>query len=93
MKKCSYSKGFVAGAIIGAIGALLLAPQSGKKTRKVLSETFNKKEDILEETKDAAEDLIYRTKKSIEDSIDKLTQTIEQKEHDESNGNKEFFNI
>jgi len=46
--------GFLAGAIIGAGAALLLAPQSGAETRRVLKTYAEKaEEEVLEKAKEA----------------------------------------
>lgn len=49
---------FLAGGVIGAGAALLLAPQSGKKTRKVIS-------DFAEDMKEHAQEYAERLKEKI----------------------------
>ena len=90
MCKC---KGFVLGALIGgaigAIAALLLAPQNGEQTRQWLVKTKEENQDKIDNLKNSArkttETVIataIETKDAIEDSLSKLTETIRGKEGD-----------
>ena len=63
---------FLAGAVIGAAAALVLAPKSGKDTRKYLSKTSQESRDAMEmsgkELMDRGKDLYERGKKIAEEA-------------------------
>ena len=65
---------FVAGAVIGAAAALLLAPNSGKDTRKYLGKTTKNTREAVEsggrEMMDRGKELYDRGKKIVEDAGD-----------------------
>jgi gas vesicle protein len=65
---------FLAGAVIGAAAALLLAPKSGKDTRKYLSKTTKDSREAMEssgrELMDRGKELYDRGKKIVEDASD-----------------------
>ena len=65
---------FLAGAVIGAGAALLLAPKSGKDTRQYLSATTKNSREAMEssgrELMDRGKDLYDRGKKIVEDAGD-----------------------
>ena len=65
---------FVAGAAIGAAAALLLAPKSGKDTRKYLSKQTKSTRDAMESSgrdmMDRGKDLYDRGRKIVEDAGD-----------------------
>jgi gas vesicle protein len=65
---------FLAGAIIGAAGALLLAPKSGEDTRKYLTETGKEGRHAMEESgrelMERGKELYERGKKIAEDAGD-----------------------
>jgi gas vesicle protein len=65
---------FLAGAVIGAGAALLLAPKSGKDTRQYLSKTTKNSREAMEssgrELMDRGKDLYDRGKKIVEDAGD-----------------------
>ncbi len=65
---------FLAGAVIGVTGALLLAPKSGKDTRKYLARTTNDGREAMEssgrELMDRGKELYERGKKIAEDASD-----------------------
>jgi len=65
---------FLAGAVIGASAALLLAPKSGKDTRHYLSKTTKDSREAMEssgrELMDRGKDLYDRGKKIVEDASD-----------------------
>jgi gas vesicle protein len=65
---------FLAGAIIGAAGALLLAPKSGADTRKYLSKTTKDGRQAMEESgrelMERGKELYDRGKKIAEDATD-----------------------
>lgn len=64
--------GFFIGAMGGLLTGLLVAPGSGKDTRKKISDTATKfKEDLQE----IAEDTIETTKKSLSESLEELLKT------------------
>jgi gas vesicle protein len=65
---------FLAGAVIGAAGALLLAPKSGEDTRKYLSKTSKDGRQAMEESgrelMERGKELYERGKKIAEDASD-----------------------
>ncbi len=65
---------FVAGAVIGAAAALLMAPKSGKDTRKYLSKTSKNTREAMESSgrdmMDRGKELYDRGKKIVEDASD-----------------------
>ncbi|HEX4135816.1 MAG TPA: YtxH domain-containing protein [Bryobacteraceae bacterium] len=65
---------FLAGAVIGAAAALLVAPKSGKDTRRYLSDTTKTGREAMEssgrELMDRGKDLYDRGKKIVEDASD-----------------------
>ena len=65
---------FVAGAVVGMTTAILLAPQSGKKTRKIISEkTQQGKEAVTETSKevyDRSKDMIDKGRQLVDDAAD-----------------------
>jgi len=65
---------FLAGAVIGAGAALLLAPKSGKDTRKYLSKTTQNTREAMESSgrdmMDRGKELYDRGKKIVEDAGD-----------------------
>jgi gas vesicle protein len=65
---------FLAGAVIGAGAALLLAPKSGKDTRKYLTKTTQNSREAMEssgrELMDRGKELYDRGKKIVEDASD-----------------------
>src|SRR5579871_4049952 len=65
---------FLAGAIIGAMIAMVCAPRSGKDTRQFLSEKAQEgKERVAEGTRDvidAGRDMFERGRKLVEDAAD-----------------------
>jgi gas vesicle protein len=65
---------FLAGAIIGAAGALLLAPKSGADTRKYLSKTTQESRQAMEESgrdlMERGKELYDRGKKIAEEASD-----------------------
>lgn len=79
--------GVVLGATVGAIGALLLAPKSGKDTRKALSEkskeVANRVGEKVKETKVAIDNKINSTEEDGKRSFFKKNKNIVIKEDDE----------
>jgi gas vesicle protein len=65
---------FVAGAVVGMTAAILLAPQSGKKTRQLIADkTQQGKEAISETGKDAydrSKEMIDKGRQLVEDAAD-----------------------
>lgn len=65
---------FLAGAVLGASAALLLAPKSGKDTRRYLSKTTKDGREAMEtsgrELMDRGKELYDRGKKIVEDASD-----------------------
>ncbi|HTT65982.1 MAG TPA: YtxH domain-containing protein [Bryobacteraceae bacterium] len=65
---------FVAGAVVGLTAAILLAPQSGKKTRQIISEKTQQGKDAVTETGkevyDRSKEMIDRGRQLVEDAAD-----------------------
>jgi gas vesicle protein len=65
---------FLTGAFIGAAAAILYAPQSGKKTRKYLSEKTQQGCEAVEtagqDIADASKDMFDRGRKLVDDAAD-----------------------
>jgi gas vesicle protein len=61
---------FIAGAVAGMTAALLLAPQSGKRTRRLLADKTQQGRDAVSET---GKDVVDRSK----DMVDKGRQLVE----------------
>ncbi len=69
--------GFFIGAMGGLLTGLLIAPDSGKDTRKRISDTANK---INHELHDFAEETLEATKKSISETVDELIKGHKEKD-------------
>ena len=69
--------GFIFGAMGGLIAGLLIAPDSGKGTRKKISDTASK---IQHELHDFAEETLDATKKSISETVDDLVKDHKDKD-------------
>ncbi len=69
--------GFFIGAIGGLLTGLLIAPDSGKGTRKKISETANK---IKHDLHDFAEETLEATKKSISETVDDMVKNHKDKD-------------
>lgn len=65
---------FVAGAVVGMTGAILLAPQSGKKTRQIISDkTQQGKEAVTDTGKEVygrSKEMIDKGRQLVEDAAD-----------------------
>ncbi len=65
---------FLTGAFIGAAAAVLYAPQSGKETRKYLSDKTQKGRDAVEsagqDIADVSKDMFERGRKLVDDAAD-----------------------
>ena len=69
--------GFFIGAMGGLLTGLLLAPDSGKGTRKKITKTANK---IQHDLHDFADDALEATKKSISETVDELVKGHQEKD-------------
>ena len=69
--------GFFIGAMGGLLTGLLIAPDSGKGTRKKISDTANK---IQNDLHDFAEETLEATKKSISETVDELVKDHKEKD-------------
>jgi gas vesicle protein len=65
---------FLTGAAIGVTAAFLFAPQSGKETRRYISDKASKSRDAVESASqdiaDASRDMFERGRKLVEDAAD-----------------------
>jgi len=66
--------GLIAGLAIGGALGLLLAPQSGEETRKMIS---NKTGDLLDRLKDMKEDLIKSVSFATTEEVEKINEYLE----------------
>jgi gas vesicle protein len=77
---------FIAGAALGALAALLLAPQSGVETRARIRSRVRRlreaAEDRLEDLQDAVETGYEKTKASIEAGLQRARRTIDERRED-----------
>ncbi len=90
MSNSRFTEGLFFGAIIGAVVALIFAPQSGDKTRKYLKKLKEDNQDLIDETADNAEVVISKTLSAIHTGMDKIQEVLEERknghnssEHDE----------
>ncbi|MFC1478167.1 YtxH domain-containing protein [Candidatus Margulisiibacteriota bacterium] len=88
-RKSRFTLGLFFGSIIGAITALLYAPQSGEKTREWIEKTTEENQDKIDELKKVADTTKHKVvetakdaKDAIEDSLSKLTETIKEKDQE-----------
>ena len=65
---------FITGAIVGVTAAILYAPQSGKKTRRYISDKAQEGREAMEsagqEIADVSRDMFERGRKLVEDAAD-----------------------
>ena len=65
---------FVAGAVAGMAAALLLAPQSGKRTRRFLADKTQQGREAVSETGkdvvDRGKDMVDKGRQLVEDAVD-----------------------
>ena len=84
--------GFSAGAIVGAITALLYAPQSGLETRDKIREKFNdvseKAGEAIDRTKETLTDVREKMGSAYESAVEKTSSAIE-KAKEKISGKKE----
>lgn len=69
--------GFFIGAMGGLLTGLLIAPDSGKDTRKKITDTAHK---LQHDLNDFAEEALEATKKSISETVDGLVKDHKEKE-------------
>jgi gas vesicle protein len=69
---CAVAIAFLAGAMIGAGAALLLAPQSGAKTRKLLK-------DYAEKAQDETWERVQKAKSTLDSVIEKGKEFVNEK--------------
>ena len=67
--------GFVIGGLIGAAAALLMAPQSGERTRALLRE---KRDEMKEKAMDAMKETRHRTEEALADTRARAEGSIQQ---------------
>ena len=74
--------GFGAGALVGAVTALLFAPQSGDESREKikerLGEVSEKASDALDRSREAIDEAKNKMSSAYEDAVEKTTAVIEQ---------------
>ena len=76
MSSKKFFSGLIIGGIIGAVAALLNAPQSGEKTRKALEQTSEEMKDKAEqkaqELKAKTEEIVNEMQKKGDDLCDRV---------------------
>jgi len=74
--------GFAAGSVVGAVTALLYAPQSGKETREKIKERVSEVSDkagaLIEQSREAIEDAKEKMTHAYEDAVDRTSSVISQ---------------
>ncbi|MFC1517103.1 YtxH domain-containing protein [Candidatus Margulisiibacteriota bacterium] len=71
--------GFILGGIVGAVAALLYAPQTGDQTRAWIKKVKDENQDLIDNAKESTENMIENTKAAIDEGIEKLSTTIQEK--------------
>ncbi|MGA7954908.1 MAG: YtxH domain-containing protein [Gloeobacterales cyanobacterium] len=73
--------GFVLGAMLGGITTLLLAPRSGRETRRILRDSVDalphKAEDTLENLQDQADQLVNQTRHSLDEAVERFQEALD----------------
>lgn len=73
--------GFGAGAVVGAVTALLLAPASGKETREKIKDRMgdvsDKAGELIDRSKEAFEEAKDRMSTAYEDAVEKTSSMVE----------------
>ena len=74
--------GFGAGTVVGAVTALLYAPQSGLETREKIkdrvSDISEKATDIIDQSREAIDEAKDRMADAYEEAVDRTSSAIEQ---------------
>lgn len=70
MSAINVLKGLLIGGAVGLAAGILLAPESGKKTRKKL---YQKANDVKEDAVSQVSDAVHSLKSQLNDRIDDLT--------------------
>ncbi len=95
--------GFLLGAVVGGITAILYAPHSGTLTRGLVDEKLHeatqKAEKIIEEAKDKAEDILFRLRQGessrdfihIRHLLDKYFESAVSPEGNKENAKNDIF--
>lgn len=78
-----FFEGVVVGAVIGAGISLLLAPQSGKETRRLLRRLKDDRRVLLESTKEKTDELIGKAVFAIENGFERVSRLVDRKKSDE----------
>ncbi len=77
----NFLAGLGLGALIGAVTALLLAPQSGKETRDDLREAAEelkmKANKVVQDLSESSEELVKKTKEALQATKEKVGSAIE----------------
>jgi len=78
-----FFEGVIVGAVIGAGVSLLLAPQSGKETRRLLRRLKDDRRELIESTKQKTDELIGKAVYAIENGFDRVSRMVDRKKSDE----------
>jgi gas vesicle protein len=72
-KKSHFGLGMLIGGVAGAIGALLMAPQTGEKTREWVKKKAEENQDTIDQAKKLAKDTgekVFETAKEAKEAIE-----------------------
>lgn len=92
MSAGKFLAGFIVGGIVGGIAGILLAPQSGEKTREMLSESSqdlcDRAQSTVNEIQNKADDICSDIQEKGDMLIEKLQDIIDKQKFGEENQNK-----
>ena len=77
-KSSNFFEGFVVGAIVGVVGGLLFAPQTGEETREKIRVKANEFEGP--DSADRTENMIAKTLDAIDNGFEKLSKMVDKRE-------------
>jgi len=77
--KTSFVEGIVLGAVLGFVGGILLAPQSGKDTRGKIKQFKKDNEYRLQDVKDRTDKLIAQTLDAIDTGFEKVGNMVDKR--------------
>ncbi|NBV83809.1 YtxH domain-containing protein [bacterium] len=83
-----FLEGVVFGAVVGAVAALLFAPQSGAETRRKLKKFKDSQGPLIQNTKEKTEEMISKTMNAIESGFDRIGKMVDKRQ---KNGEFEEF--
>jgi gas vesicle protein len=78
-KKGYFIGGILFGAFVGAIAGVLLAPSSGKETRKKIKKMADLNGEFVQNAKEKTEEVAHKTMDAIKTGFDKIGKYVEEK--------------